>query len=91
MSSRSSVHALADRIAPFGWHIEFLVNLDEAPGFAGAAADLAVPVVLTPGYPRLGRARSSTARLRVCWACSPAAAAGPLTAPYRFERPGSAL
>jgi 2-pyrone-4,6-dicarboxylate lactonase len=49
------VHALADRIAPFGWHIEFLVNLDEAPGFAGAIADLPVPIVLGHlGYPRAG-------------------------------------
>ena len=49
------VRALADRIAPFGWHIEFLVNLDEAPGFAGAIAGLKVPVVLGHlGYPRAG-------------------------------------
>ena len=34
------VRALAERIAPFGWHIEFLVNLDEAPGFAEAVAGL---------------------------------------------------
>jgi predicted TIM-barrel fold metal-dependent hydrolase len=51
----ASVRALADRIAPFGWHIEFLVNLDEAPDFAGAIADLAVPIVLGHlGYPRAG-------------------------------------
>jgi 2-pyrone-4,6-dicarboxylate lactonase len=49
------VRALADRIAPFGWHIEFLVNLDEAAGFAGAVADLPVPIVLGHlGYPRAG-------------------------------------
>ena len=49
------VRALADRIAPFGWHIEFLVNLDEAAGFAGAVANLAVPIVLGHmGYPRAG-------------------------------------
>jgi 2-pyrone-4,6-dicarboxylate lactonase len=49
------VRALADRIAPFGWHIEFLVNLDEAPNFAGAVADLKVPIVLGHlGYPRAG-------------------------------------
>jgi 2-pyrone-4,6-dicarboxylate lactonase len=49
------VRALAERIAPFGWHIEFLVNLDEAPGFAGAVAGLGVPIVLGHlGYPRAG-------------------------------------
>ena len=30
------VRRLAETIAPFGWHIEFLVNLDEAPRFAAA-------------------------------------------------------
>ena len=49
------VRTLADRIAPFGWHIEFLVNMDEAPGFAAAVADLDVPIVLGHlGYPRAG-------------------------------------
>jgi predicted TIM-barrel fold metal-dependent hydrolase len=49
------VRALAERIAPFGWHIEFLVNLDEAEGFAGAVAGLGVPIVLGHlGYPRAG-------------------------------------
>src|SRR5258708_23655540 len=49
------VRALAERIAPFGWHIEFLVNLDEAPGFADAVAGLGVPIVLGHlGYPRAG-------------------------------------
>jgi 2-pyrone-4,6-dicarboxylate lactonase len=49
------VRALTERIAPFGWHIEFLVNLDEAAGFAGAVAGLKVPIVLGHlGYPRAG-------------------------------------
>jgi 2-pyrone-4,6-dicarboxylate lactonase len=49
------VRALADRIAPFGWHIEFLVNMDEAPDFAAAVAGLDVPIVLGHlGYPRAG-------------------------------------
>jgi predicted TIM-barrel fold metal-dependent hydrolase len=50
-----SIPELAARIAPFGWHIEFLVNLDEAAGFADAVAGLAVPIVLGHlGYPRAG-------------------------------------
>jgi 2-pyrone-4,6-dicarboxylate lactonase len=49
------VRALTERIAPFGWHIEFLVNLDEAAGFAAAVAGLKVPIVLGHlGYPRAG-------------------------------------
>jgi 2-pyrone-4,6-dicarboxylate lactonase len=49
------VRALAERIAPMRWHLEFLVNLDEAPDFAEAVADLPVPIVLGHmGYPRAG-------------------------------------
>jgi predicted TIM-barrel fold metal-dependent hydrolase len=82
------VRALANRIAPFGWHIEFLVNLDAALGFAAAIADLAVPIVLGHlGYPRAG-ARG--------WSAAPAFAdllamlAGgrcwiKLTGPYRIS------
>jgi 2-pyrone-4,6-dicarboxylate lactonase len=48
---------LARRIAPFGWHFEFLVNLDQAEGFADAVADLPVPIVLGHlGYPGAGAA-----------------------------------
>src|SRR5258708_1361365 len=82
------VRALADRIAPFGWHIEFLVNLDEAAGFAGAVADLEVPIVLGHlGYPRSGardwvRARAFEDLLALleggrCWV--------KLTGPYRIS------
>jgi predicted TIM-barrel fold metal-dependent hydrolase len=49
------LRAVAARIAPFGWHIELLVNVDEAPGFAKAVADIPVPVVLGHlGYPKAG-------------------------------------
>lgn len=52
-----AVRALANRIAPLGWHLEFLVNLDEAEGFGGALRDLPTPVVLGHfGYPRGGAA-----------------------------------
>ncbi|HLH99098.1 MAG TPA: amidohydrolase family protein [Xanthobacteraceae bacterium] len=52
---REEVRALAARIALFGWHIEFLVNLDEAPEFASAVAGLPVNIVLGHlGYPRAG-------------------------------------
>ena len=46
---------VAKRIAPFGWHIELLVNVDEAKDFANAAADIPVPIVLGHlGYPKSG-------------------------------------
>jgi len=45
----------ARRIAPLGWHIELLVNLDEASAFADAVAGIPVPIVLGHmGYPRSG-------------------------------------
>ena len=43
------------RIALFGWHIELLVNVDEAADFAAAVADIPVPLVLGHlGYPKSG-------------------------------------
>ncbi len=49
------VRTLARTIAPFGWHIEFLVNVDEAGDFAAAVSDLPVDVVIGHlGYPRRG-------------------------------------
>jgi 2-pyrone-4,6-dicarboxylate lactonase len=49
------VRAVARRIAPLGWHIELLINLDQAEGFAATLADLPVPVVIGHmGYPRDG-------------------------------------
>lgn len=51
------VRKLANMIAPFGWHIEFLINTDEAPGFATAIDGLAVDVVVGHlGYPKSGAA-----------------------------------
>ena len=84
-----ALRALAKRIAPFGWHIEFLVNLDDAAGFMSAIADLPVPIVLGHmGYPRFGAASWTTAPgfadlLRMlekgrCWV--------KLTGPYRISR-----
>lgn len=51
------VRKLANVIAPFGWHIECLINTDEAPGFAAAIDELAVDVVVGHlGYPKSGAA-----------------------------------
>ena len=82
------VRTLANTIAPFGWHIEFLVNLDDAPQFAPAIAGLPVDVVVGHlGYPRHGlgpwsNAASLDAFLRLfetgrCWV--------KLTGPYRIS------
>ena len=88
-----TLRAVAARIAPLGWHLELLVNLDEAADFAGILAALPVPVVLGHlGYPRAGarawvRAAGFADLLRLlatgnCWI--------KLTGPYRisaFELP----
>ena len=82
------VQTLAKAIAPHGWHIEFLVNCDAAPGFATAVADLPVPVVVGHmGYPRDGTERFAAgpelaALLRLvdrgrCWV--------KMTGPYRIS------
>ena len=82
------VRTLANTIAPFGWHIEFLVNLDDAPKFAPAIEGLPVDVVVGHlGYPRHGlgpwsNAASLDAFLRLfetgrCWV--------KLTGPYRIS------
>ncbi len=82
------LRGLAARVAEFGWHIELLVNVDEAAGFARAVADIPVPIVLGHlGYPKSG-ARDWTAHaafgdlLRLldggrCWI--------KLTGPYRIS------
>ena len=82
------LRSLAMRIAEFGWHIELLVNVDEAPDFAKAVTDFPVPIVLGHlGYPEAG-ARHWTANpafadlLRLidggrCWI--------KLTGPYRIS------
>ncbi len=78
---------VAKRIAPFGWHIEMLVNLDEAGDFAPLLGSLGVPVVLGHlGYPKGGAATWPQTRafgdlLRLldggqCWI--------KLTGPYRI-------
>jgi predicted TIM-barrel fold metal-dependent hydrolase len=82
------VRRLAETIAPFGWHVEFLVNLDEAPRFAAAIEGLPVDVVVGHlGYPRSGAGSwsgtaSFDAFLRLfetgrCWV--------KLTGPYRIS------
>ncbi len=81
------LRGVAKRITPHGWHIEMLVNLDEAGDFAPLLGSLGVPVVLGHlGYPKGGAAAWSGTRafadlLRLldggqCWI--------KLTGPYRI-------
>ena len=41
-----SLKALAQRVAPFGWHMEFLMHADEFPDLDRAFADFPVAIVL---------------------------------------------
>ena len=41
-----ALRALAARIAPFGWHVEFLMHVNEFPDLDWQLADFPVPVVL---------------------------------------------
>src|SRR5262245_32209500 len=50
-----ALRAIARRIAPLGWHIELLINLDQAEACATTLADFPVPMVIGHmGYPRDG-------------------------------------
>jgi 2-pyrone-4,6-dicarboxylate lactonase len=51
----AAIRQLADRVAPLGWHIEFLMHVDEFPSIEQDLAGLPVPLVFGHmGYSRLG-------------------------------------
>lgn len=55
----ADTRAIADRIAPFGWHIQMQIGIDDHADLAGLVAGLGVPVVIDHfGFPDL-RAGSS--------------------------------
>jgi 2-pyrone-4,6-dicarboxylate lactonase len=77
---------LAERVRPFGWHVEFLMHVDEFPDLDRAFADFPVDIVLghlgymktdkgldTPGY----RALLRLVKTGRCWV--------KLTGPYRIS------
>lgn len=77
---------LAERIAPLGWHVEFLVHVDDYPDFDEIFADFPADIVLGHlGYMRPGRDIATPgfqALLRLmgrgrCWV--------KLTGPYRIS------
>lgn len=90
-SGPDEIRDVARRIAPLGWHVEFLVHVDEAVGFAALARSLPTDVVVghlgymptargldDPGY----RAFLGLVAEGRCWV--------KLTGPYRItgeERP----
>lgn len=80
------LEALARRIKPLGWHVEFLMHADEFPGLDRIFADFPVPIVLGHlGYMRTEKGLDNAgfqAMLRLmrdgrCWV--------KLTGPYRIS------
>ena len=86
----AALTALADRIEPFGWHLEFLMHVDEFPDLDRQLAPIRVPMVFGHlGYVPTARGTATEgfeALLRLLRAGS---AWVKLTAPYRLT--GSAL
>lgn len=84
-----SIRALAGRVAPRGWHTEFLIHADDYPDFDAVFGDFPTDIVVGHmGYLRLGQDTGSAGfggMLRLaaagrCWV--------KLTAPYRISPGG---
>ena len=88
VSDRRRCATLANAIAPFGWHIEFLVNLDEAPRFQPAIDELPVDVVVGHlGYREdgAGPGRAPRASTPSCGCSQSGRCWVKLTGPYRIS------
>lgn len=77
---------LAERVADFGWHTEFLIHVDDYPDFAADFEDWPTPIVTGHmGYCRLGKnvydsgfqGMIDLAKAGMCWI--------KLTGPYRIS------
>ena len=86
MASLNAIRALARRLAPFGWHAEFLLHVDDYPALDTVFRDFPVDIVIghmgylrphcglnDPGFRALRRLLSSGR----CWV--------KLSAPYRLS------
>ncbi len=82
----AAIRALCERVAPRGWHAEFLIHVDDYPAFDTEFADFPTDIVVGhTGYLRPGQDASCdgfTAMLRLaaagkCWV--------KITAPYRIS------
>jgi 2-pyrone-4,6-dicarboxylate lactonase len=76
---------LADRIAPFGWHIEFLMHVDEFPDLDRQLAPLQVPVVFGHlGYVPVARGLETDGFKALLRLLKDGRAWVKMTAPYRL-------
>lgn len=85
-----ALRGLAARIAPFGWHVEFLMHVDEFPDLDRQLADFPVPVVFGHlGYVPVARGTGATGFAALLRLMRDGRAWVKLTAPYRLT--GSAM
>ena len=85
-----ALRALATRIAPFGWHMEFLMHVDEFPDLDRQLASIAVPVVFGHlGYVPTARGTETEGFKALMRLMRDGKAWAKLTGPYRLT--GSAL
>jgi predicted TIM-barrel fold metal-dependent hydrolase len=82
-----SLTQLARRVAPLGWHMEFLMHADEFPGLDRAFADLSVAIVLGHlGYLNIGTQRDDPGFQSLLRLVKSGKAWVKLTGPYRITR-----
>lgn len=85
-----ALRRLAARIAPFGWHVEFLMHVDEFPDLDRQLADFPVPVVFGHlGYVPVARGTGTAGFAALLRLMRDGRAWVKLTAPYRLT--GSAM
>ncbi len=77
---------LAERIAPLGWHMEFLMHADEFPDLDRAFADFPVPIVLGHlGYMKTALGLEAPGFLALLRLMKAGKAWVKLTGPYRIS------
>lgn len=81
-----AIQQLAQRIAPLGWHIEFLMHVDEFPSIERDLAGLAVPIVFGHmGYLQLGSTTQTPGFKGLLALARSGRAWVKLTGPYRIS------
>lgn len=82
-----SLKRLAQRVAPLGWHMEFLMHADEFPDLDQAFADFPVAIVLGHlGYLNIGRQADDPGFQALLRLARSGKAWVKLTGPYRITR-----
>jgi predicted TIM-barrel fold metal-dependent hydrolase len=84
------IRAIADRIKPFGWHVEFLMHVDEYPDLDRVFSDFPVDVVFGHlGYVRTDKGVGDPGFQSLLRLLKAGRAWVKLTAPYRISTSGA--